>query len=85
MNVQLHHVISDLAGATGLAIVDAILASQRDPAKLAELRDWRIRASKETIMKSLVGDYREEHISPCGNLSNPIGTTKTRTRRWMRE
>jgi transposase len=62
MNVQLHHVISDLAGTTGLAIVDSILDGQRDPAKLAELRDWRIRASKETIMKSLVGDYREEHI-----------------------
>ena len=62
MNVQLHHVISDLAGATGLAIVDAILAGERDPRKLAQLRDWRIRASEETIMKSLVGDYREEHL-----------------------
>jgi transposase len=62
MNVQLHHVISDLAGTTGLAIVDAILAGERDPGKLAKLRDWRIKASEETIMKSLVGDYREEHI-----------------------
>lgn len=66
MNVQLHHVISDLAGTTGLAIVDAILAGERDPGKLVELRDWRIRASKETIMKSLVGDYREEHIFTLG-------------------
>jgi hypothetical protein len=66
MNVQLHHVISDLAGTTGLAIVDAILAGERDPGKLAELRDWRIRARKETIMKSLVGDYREEHICTLG-------------------
>lgn len=62
MNVQLHHVISDLAGTTGLAIVDAILAGERDPHKLAQLRDWRIRATEETIMKSLVGDYREEHL-----------------------
>jgi transposase len=62
MNVQLHHVISDLAGSTGLAIVDAILAGERDPAKLAQLRNWRIRASEETIRKSLVGDYREEHL-----------------------
>jgi transposase len=62
MNVQLHHVISDLAGTTGLAIVDAILAGKRDPHKLAQLRDWRIRASEKTIMKSLVGDYREEHL-----------------------
>src|SRR5947209_9548466 len=62
MNVQIHHVISDLAGKIGLAIVDAILAGERDLAKLAKLRDWRIRASEETIMKSLVGDYREEHL-----------------------
>jgi transposase len=66
MNVQIHHVISDLAGTTGLAIVDAILAGERDPEKLAQLRDWRIRASKETIMKSLVGDYREEHLFTLG-------------------
>lgn len=62
MNVQLHHVISELAGTTGLAIVDAILAGERDPRKLAQLRDWRIKATEETIMKSLVGDYREEHL-----------------------
>ena len=54
--------ISDLAGTTGLAIVDAILAGERDVKKLAQLRDWRIRASEQTIMKSLVGDYREEHL-----------------------
>lgn len=62
MNLQIHYVISDLAGTTGLAIVDAILAGERDLAELAQLRDWRIRASEETIMKSLVGDYREEHL-----------------------
>jgi transposase len=62
MNLQIHHVISDLAGTTNLAIVDAILAGERDLAKLAQLRDWRIRATEETIVKSLVGDYREEHL-----------------------
>lgn len=62
MNIQIHHVISDLAGTTGLAIVDAILAGERDLHKLAQLRDGRIRASEETIMKALVGDYRDEHL-----------------------
>jgi transposase len=62
MNLQIHHVISDIAGTTGLAILDAILAGERDPKKLADLRDWRIRAPEETIMKSLVGDYRDEHL-----------------------
>jgi transposase len=62
MNLQIHHVISDLSGTTGLAIIDAILSGERDPKTLAKLRDWRIKASEETIMKSLVGDYREEHL-----------------------
>jgi transposase len=66
MNLQIHHVISDLAGTTGLAIIDAILAGERDPQILAKLRDWRIKATEETIMKSLVGDYREEHLFVLG-------------------
>ena len=51
MNVQIHHVISDLTGMTGLAIVDDIIAGQRDPVVLAKLRDPRIKASEETIRK----------------------------------
>lgn len=62
MNLQLHHVISDLTGVTGLAIVDAVLAGERDPHKLAQLRDPRIKSSVETIAKSLEGDYRAEHL-----------------------
>jgi transposase len=62
MNLQIHHVISDLSGTTGLAIMDAILDGERDPRRLAQLRDWRIKANEETIVKSLVGDYREEHL-----------------------
>src|SRR6266436_5871349 len=57
MNLQIQHVISDLTGTTGLAIVDAILAGERDPAVLAQLRDPRIRATAETIQKSLVGNW----------------------------
>lgn len=62
MNLQLQHVISDLSGKTGLAIIDAILAGERDPQRLADYRDPRIRASKETLVKSLVGNYRPEHL-----------------------
>src|SRR3954463_9990012 len=62
MNLQLHHVISDITGTTGLAILDAILDGNRDVNALAALRDPRIRASHETIAKSLVGDYRREHL-----------------------
>ena len=48
MNLQIHHVISDITGLTGLKIVDAILAGERDPKKLAALRDGRIKATEET-------------------------------------
>ncbi len=66
MNLQLHHVISDLSGTTGMAILDAILAGERDPRKLAALRDPRIRADAKTIARSLVGDYRREHLFTLG-------------------
>jgi transposase len=62
MNLQLHHVISDLSGTTGMAILDAILAGERDPRKLAALRDPRIKADAKTIARSLAGDYRREHL-----------------------
>jgi len=62
MNLQIHHVISDITGVTGLAIVDAILAGQRDATELAKLRDPHIKAHEETIRKSLVGNWRAEHL-----------------------
>ena len=62
MNLQLHHVISDITGLTGLAIVDSILEGERNPFVLARLRHERIKASEEVIAKSLVGDYRTEHL-----------------------
>ena len=62
MNLQIHHVISDITGLTGLAIVDAILAGERDGAELARLCDARIKATAETISKSLVGNWRPEHL-----------------------
>ena len=62
MNVQFQHVISDITGLTGLAILDAIVAGERDPAVLAKMRDPRIKASEETIRKSLEGNWRAEHL-----------------------
>jgi hypothetical protein len=62
MNLQIQHVINDITGLTGLAIVDAILAGERDTAVLAQLRDRRVKASAETIRQSLVGNWRPEHL-----------------------
>ncbi len=60
MNVQLANVISDLSGLTGQTIVRAIVAGERDPQKLAELRDPRVQASPKEIAKSLEGNWRPE-------------------------
>jgi len=62
MNLRIQHVISDITGVTGLAIVDAILGGERDPAALAKHRDPRVKASPETIQKSLVGNWLPEHL-----------------------
>ena len=62
MNVQRHHVIADITGTTGLAILDAIVAGNRDPDKLAKLRDPRCKNDESTIAKALQGNWREEHL-----------------------
>lgn len=60
MNVQLANVISDLSGATGLAIIRAILKGERNPYRLAKLKNYRIQASEEEIARSLEGNWRED-------------------------
>ncbi len=62
MNVQLHTVLSDVTGVTGLAILREIVAGERDPAHLARHRDYRCRASEQQIIASLTGHYRDEHV-----------------------
>ena len=62
MNLQIHHVISDVTGLTGMRILDAILDGERRPEVLAELRHPAIKADKETIAKALTGTWRREHL-----------------------
>ena len=59
MNVQLSNVISDIVGETGLYIIEAIIAGERDPKQLAALCNSRIKASRETVAKSLHGNWDE--------------------------
>lgn len=62
MNLQLHHVVSDITGKTGMRILRAILAGERNPAILAAFRDGRCKASEETIAKALEGNYQPAHL-----------------------
>jgi transposase len=67
MNVKVHHAVSDLTGETGLAIVRAIVAGERDPSVLARLRDKRCRKSEREIAEHLTGTWREEHLFVLGS------------------
>ena len=62
MNLQLHHVVSDITGATGMKIIRAIVAGERNPDVLADYRDVRCKSSPETIRAALVGNDRAEHV-----------------------
>jgi len=62
MNVQLHQVLSDVTGVSGLRIIEAILTGERNVRTLASLADRRVRASQATVEKALRGDYRAEHL-----------------------
>jgi transposase len=62
MNVKLTEVVSDITGLTGMSIIDAILGGQRDPIKLAKLRDERCRHSEDQIALALHGTWRPEHL-----------------------
>lgn len=60
MNVQLSNVLSDVSGASGMAIIHGILKGERDARVLAALADAQVKASKEVIAKSLEGNWRQE-------------------------
>lgn len=62
MNIQLHHVVSDITGATGMRIIRSIVTGERSPHTLAEMRDIRCHASTEKICAALSGNWRDEHI-----------------------
>lgn len=62
MNLQLHRVINDITGITGMAIIRAIVAGERNPQVLAALKNPRIKSSVSEIAQALTGDYRVEHI-----------------------
>jgi transposase len=62
MNLKLTKVLGDITGVTGLKIIRAILKGQRDPVRLAQLRDPRCRHSEDEIAQALNGRYRPEHL-----------------------
>jgi len=66
MNVKRTEVVSDVTGVTGLAIIRALVAGERDPVKLARLRQRGCRNDEETIARALQGNWRAEHLFELG-------------------
>jgi transposase len=62
MNVRVHRAVADIDGVTGMAILRAIADGERDPRKLAQLRDWCCRQSEAEIAEQLTGNWREDHL-----------------------
>lgn len=62
MNVQLHRVLSDITGLSGMRILKAIVAGERDPHHLAALKHERVKATEAEIAAALSGNYRDEHL-----------------------
>ena len=62
MNIRVHHAVSDIDGKTGTAIIKAIIDGERDPVKLAKLRDKRCKQSERQIADHLTGTWRPEHL-----------------------
>jgi len=66
MNIRVHHAVSDIDGKTGTAIIQAILEGERNPARLAALRDKRCKKSEREIADHLTGTWRDEHLFNLG-------------------
>jgi len=62
MNIQLHHVVTTITGKTGMSIIQAIVAGNRDPQDLVKFRDARCKNSAATIRAALTGNYKPEHL-----------------------
>jgi transposase len=77
MNLQLTNTITDITGKTGLAIIRAIVAGERNPEELAKLRNYRIHASEVEIAKSLEGSWKEEHLFCLGQALSLYDTYRS--------
>lgn len=85
MNVRLHRAVCDIAGVTGMAILRAIVAGERDAAKLAQLRDRRCRQSEQEIAEQLRGHWREDHLFSLGQSLEMYDAIQQRIGAYERE
>lgn len=85
MNVRVHRAVSDLDGVTGMAILRAIVNGERDPVKLAKLRDKRCKHSEEQIAEQLSGHWQEDHLFDLGQSLKMYDQTQTQIQEYQEE
>jgi transposase len=85
MNVRVHRAVADLQGVTGMAIVEAIVAGERDPQNLAKLRDSRCHKSEQEIAEQLSGHWREDHLFSLGQALKMYHSIQERIRDYDQE
>jgi transposase len=85
MNVRIHRAVSDLDGTTGMAILRAIVAGQRDPVELAKLRDPRCQNSQATIAQHLTGNWRDDHLFNLAQSLKMYDSTNERIADYQQE
>jgi transposase len=82
MNVQLHHVVTDITGLTGMRIIRAIVSGNHAPEQLAEFRDRRCHATEDTMRESLKGNYRfDRHWSCTTSIRRRLPSATWRSKR----
>jgi transposase len=85
MNLLLDNVISDITSVTGMAIIERILDGERNPLKLAQLRNPHIKSTEAEIAKALEGNYREEHLFVLRQAHRAYGFVQRQIRECDRE
>src|SRR5260364_248162 len=80
MNLQLHPVVSDMTGATGMRMIRAIVGRERNPQVLARMRDDRCKASEHTVQSARVGNDQPEHV--CAIKLASRNAMRKLSRRW---
>ena len=79
MNIRVHQAVSDIDGKTGTAIIQAIAEGERDPVKLAALRDRRCKKSEKEIADHLTGTWRDGHLFNLGQAFKTLQFLDERT------
>jgi hypothetical protein len=80
-NIKLDSVITDVMGMSGRAMIEALIAGESNPAKLANLANYRLKVSQEKLREALRGGYYPSKLTaPVSAIACATGSTSSPTR-----